>query len=356
MANDNRTEKATPKRRGEARKKGQVAKSSDLGGAIVLLVGLVALSTAGAGIAAAAATAMRDNFALIASPSRAFNTAGLQALFSSSATTIASAVGPIAGACVAAGVLVNIAQVGWRPSLRGLKPDFARINPSAGAKNVFGPRILFELGKAIAKVSTVGIVAAMTLIPQITHLGASVGTSPSALGTLVSSSIMGIALRAAAAYLVIGMIDYAWQRRRFEKNLRMTKQEVKDEQRQYSLAPEVRAAIRRRQMQAARARMMAAVAKADVVITNPTHFAVALVYDGSKAAPEVVAKGQDLVAAQIRRIAEENEVPIVPDPPLARTLHATVPIGAIVPEELWQAVAQVLAFVYRLAARRRAAA
>jgi len=128
---------------------------------------------------------------------------------------------------------------------------------------------------------------------------------------------------------------------------------VKDEHKQQSLPPEVKAALRRRQIQAARARMMAAVPQADVVVTNPTHFAVALRYDGMLPAPVVVAKGQDLVAAQIRRIAEENDVPVVPDPPLARELHRVVEIGQMIPAEMYAAVAQVLAFVYRLAGRRK---
>jgi flagellar biosynthetic protein FlhB len=132
----------------------------------------------------------------------------------------------------------------------------------------------------------------------------------------------------------------------------MDKQEVKEEAKQHALPPEVRSALRRRQLQAARARMMAAVPQADVVVTNPTHYAVALLYDGSKPAPEVIAKGQDLVAAQIRRIAEEHDVPIVPDPPLARSLHASVEVGQQIPEELFQAVAAVLAFVYRVARRQ----
>ena len=135
----------------------------------------------------------------------------------------------------------------------------------------------------------------------------------------------------------------------------MTKQEVKDETRQYGVSAEVKAALRRRQMQAARARMMAAVPDADVVVTNPTHFAVALRYDGTRTAPEVVAKGKDLIAAQIRRIAEENDVPIVADPPLARALHQSTEVGQVIPEELYAAVARVLAFVYRLAGRRRLA-
>jgi flagellar biosynthesis protein FlhB len=162
---------------------------------------------------------------------------------------------------------------------------------------------------------------------------------------------MGVAEHAALAYLVIGALDYGWRRYRHEQELKMTKQQVRDEARQYGVSAEVKAALRRRQMQAARARMMAAVPDADVVVTNPTHFAVALKYDGSRTAPEVVAKGQDLIAAQIRRIAEENDVPVVADPPLARALHSSTEIGQIIPEELYAAVARVLAFVYRMAGR-----
>jgi flagellar biosynthetic protein FlhB len=167
---------------------------------------------------------------------------------------------------------------------------------------------------------------------------------------------MGIAERAAAAYLLIALADLIYQRRRFSKQLKMTKQEVKEEAKAYQTPAEVRGAIRRRQMQAARARMMAAVPQADVVVTNPTHYAVALSYDGSKPAPVVVAKGADLIARQIRRIATESNVPIVPDPPLARSLYGTVEIGHMIPAELYAAVAQVLAFVYRMAGRRKAAA
>jgi flagellar biosynthetic protein FlhB len=268
-------------------------------------------------------------------------------------TVMLAAVAPIAAVCVAAGVISNVAQVGWHPSFSQLAPRFSRINPIAGAKNLFGPQVAFSAAKSVAKVAVVGIVVAMTLIPQLTGLAAGVGTTPGALGMLVSSSIRSIVERAAAAYLLIGIADMVYSRRRYEKNLKMTRQEVKDEARQHSLPPEVRSAIRRRQIQAARARMMAAVPTADVVVTNPTHFAVALIYDGTKTAPEVVAKGQDLVAKQIRDLAEQHGVPVVQDPPLARTLHASVEIGQLVPEQLWQAVAQLLAFVYRLAGRRK---
>src|SRR3954453_20754960 len=137
------------------------------------------------------------------------------------------------------------------------------------------------------------------------------------------------------------------------KQLKMDKQEVKDEAKQQQLPPEVRNALRRRQMAAARARMMADVPTADVVVTNPTHYSVALRYDGTAPAPQVVAKGQDLVALKIREIAAEHGVAVVPDPPLARSLHATVEVGQQIPEELFQAVAQILAYVYRVAGRRR---
>jgi flagellar biosynthetic protein FlhB len=255
---------------------------------------------------------------------------------------------------MAVGLLANVAQVGFRPSSSALKPDFKRLNPASGFKNIFGPRIGFEAAKAITKISVVGAVVAMALIPALTNLGASVGTPPGALGHLIASGAMAIATRAVAAFLLIGIVDFIWQKRRHVKQLKMTKQEVKDESKQHTSPPEVRAAMRRRQLQASRARMMAAVPQADVVVTNPTHYAVALAYDGSRPAPIVVAKGKDLVAAQIRRIAAENDVPIVPDPPLARSLHASVELGQMIPAELYAAVAQVLAFIYRMAGRRRA--
>jgi flagellar biosynthetic protein FlhB len=155
------------------------------------------------------------------------------------------------------------------------------------------------------------------------------------------------------AYLLIGIVDLVWQRHTFEKSIKMSKQEVKEENKSRDLPAEVKRAIRKRQFQQARARMMAAVPKADVVITNPTHYAVALEYSGESLAPIVVAKGKDHVAAQIRRIAEENGVPLVPDPPLARELFRVVEVDQMIPADLYAAVAQVLAFVYRMAARKR---
>ncbi len=354
MANHDKTEKATPKHRTEARKQGNVAKSTDLNGAVVLSAGVVGLMFMGPKMFDGLSTAMRTIFGEVSKPGDATSAAGLHQLMELGLHTVLTAVAPIAGICLAAGVLVNVGQVGMKPTLQAIKPNFGKLNPLAGFKNMFGIRMPFEGAKSIAKVLAVGAVVALALIPQLTHLGASIGTPPAALASMIGSSVMGIAQRAAIAYLLIAIIDLIWQRRRHNQALKMTKQEVKEEFKQTQLPPEVKAALRRRQMQAARARMMAAIPQADVVVTNPTHFAVALQYDGNHPAPVVVAKGQDLVAKQIRRIADEHNVPIVPDPPLARSLHRSVEIGQMIPAELFAAVAQVLAFVYKMAGRRRA--
>ena len=356
MADPSKTEKATGKRKGEARRQGNVAKSSDINGAVVLVAGFAGVMLIGPKVVSGTGDAMRAIFGQISHPGQATSAAGLHALMQIGLHTILSTVAPIAGMCLAAGVAINVVQVGWKPTTEPLKPKFSKLNPLTGFKNLFGPRMPFEGAKTIIKVLAVGAVVAMALIPQLTHLGASIGTTPAELGSSISSNVTSIAERAVAAYLLIAVIDIIWQRRRHAKGLKMTKQEVKEEAKQADLPPEVKGALRRRQIQAARARMMAAIPQADVVVTNPTHFAVALQYDGSHPAPVVVAKGQDLVAKQIRRIAEENNVPIVPDPPLARTLHKSVEIGQMIPAEMYAAVAQVLAFVYKMAGRRKAAA
>jgi flagellar biosynthetic protein FlhB len=264
-------------------------------------------------------------------------------------------VAPVALACMVMAVLVIIPQVGLRPMPAALAPDPKRLNPVKGFKNIFGPNALVELAKNIAKVGVVAVAVAMALLPHLGDMGSMVGMSPINLGERLVADIKGIAMRAAWAYLLIGVADLFWQRYRHEKSLRMDHQEIKEEQKSFNSSPEVKAAIRRRQMETARARMMEAVPEADVVVTNPTHYAVALKYDGSSLAPKVVAKGKDILAFRIREIAAANGVPIVPDPPLARSLHASVEVGQQIPEELFQAVAQILAYVYRVAGRRKLA-
>lgn len=343
-----RTEKATPKRRKDARKKGQVARSADLSGAVVLLAALGALSAFGPATVDHIGDAMRGMLAQIAQP-EIVNANGLGTLLTDAGLTIVAAVAPLALACLFAGVAVNVAQVGLRLAPEALKPDPKRLNPIQGAKNIFGTNALVETIKSTSKVAVVGGIAALALFPKLTDLAALVGLPPNVLGSEMARRIADICWKAALAYLVIAAADVIWQRRRHEKQMRMKKDEVRREQKEESLSPEVRASLRRRQSQMSRGRMMAAVLGADVVVANPTHFAVALRYDGSRPAPVVVAKGQDLIALAIRRVAKENGVPVVENPPLARSLFDSVKLDAEIPEHLYRAIAELLAFVYRTA-------
>jgi flagellar biosynthetic protein FlhB len=353
VAAQDKTEKATPKKREDARKKGQVAKSADLNGAVVMLAGLMALSAAGSAIIGRLQDGMRETLVATANPA-IVDMQGIGDLLMDALKDVGLAVAPVAGACLVSGVLASIVQVGFKPSAKAAAPDPKRIDPLKGAKQLLGPNALMEGAKSIVKVAVVGAIVAAALLPTLPELGAMVGMTPAQLAENLVDTIMGIAQRAAIAYLAIGLADVFWQRHRHEKQLKMDKQEVKEEQKGQQLPAEVRMAMRRRQHSNARARMMAAVPEADVVVTNPTHFSVALKYDGTKHAPEVVAKGQDLLALRIREIAREHGVPVVPDPPLARSLHKSVDVGRQIPEELFGAVAQVLAYVYRVAGRSAA--
>src|SRR3954464_5282775 len=319
-----------------------------------MFAALFALSATAPHLVEVLQSSMRDAFLLISSPD-VVNHRGLGPLLSAQGKSAALAAAPVIFTCVAAGVLVNVAQVGGKPHITALKPDPKRLNPINGFKNIYGPNALFEGAKNVVKVAAVGAVTALAVLPKLDELAALVGMPPSELLPTLAHTVLGIAQRAGAAYLLIGLVDYAYQRRRHEKSLKMDKQEVKEEHKSNELPPEVRGAIRRRQMQAARAPMMADVPQADVVVTNPTHFAVALKYDASKSAPEVVAKGADEIARRIKEIARDADVPVIADPPLARSLHASVEVGQLIPEEMFQAVAQLLAFVYRTAGRRVAA-
>jgi flagellar biosynthetic protein FlhB len=351
VGGSDKTEKATPKKRQEARKKGQVAKSQDLNGAVVMFAALFALSATAPHLVDTLQTSLRDAFTLIATPD-VVNTRGLGPLVSAQAKSAALAAAPVIFTCVAAAVLINVIQVGGKPHVQALKPDPKRLNPLSGFKNIYGPNALFESVKNVFKVAAVGAVTALGVLPKLDQFSALVGMPPEELMPTIAHMVLSIAQRAGAAYLVIGVVDYVYQRYRIEKSMKMDKQEVKEEHKSSELPPEVRGAIRRKQMQAARARMMADVPTADVVVTNPTHFAVALKYDPEKAAPQVIAKGSDLLAQKIREIAADSGVPVIADPPLARSLHASVEVNQLIPEELYQAVAGLLAYVYRTARRR----
>ena len=347
-----KSEKATPKKREEARKKGTVAKSTDINGVAVLLAGFGMLAAVGPAMFERLQQSMRHLLQMTATPS-IVEMDGLGALFGELGIVFAMTVGPIAGACMVIGLLVNVAQVKWKPSWKSVTPDPRKLNPVSGAKSILGKKAWFELVKNLLKVAVVGGVVAMVVTPKLDELASLVGMPPAALMVELSKQTFSIAMRACVAYFFIAVADYAYQRWSVEKQLKMTKDEVKQEFKGQEASAEVRGARKRRQMEGARARMMQDVPEADVVVTNPTHYAIALKYDSEKAAPVVIAKGKDIIAFKIRDLARQNGVPVVPDPPLARSLHASVEVGHMIPEELYQAVAQLLAFVYRTAGERR---
>ena len=352
---ENRTEKATPKKRQEAREKGQVARSVDANGAIVMMASVLALSAFGPMMYQRMAEATVTILDLVKDPS-VVDRKGIGELFTTVGGHAFAGAAPVVIVCAIAGFMANVLQIGFKPSTKALKPDFKKLNPMSGFKQMFSPNTAVETVKSVLKISAVGAIVFIALFPKLDEMAALVGMPPQALFPHLCELILHLAQRAALAYLAIAAADVFWQRHRFEKQLRMDKEEVKQEYKQQELPSEVKGAQKRRAMELARARMMDAVPTADVVVTNPTHFSVALKYDSDKPAPVVVAKGTDHLALRIRRTAADHGVMVVPDPPLARTLYASVDVGRQIPEEMFAAVAQLLAYVYKVAGTARAAA
>jgi flagellar biosynthesis protein FlhB len=247
-------------------------------------------------------------------------------------------------------IVANVLQFGFlfAPSL--VVPKFSKLNPMSGLKRLFfSPQTFVQLAKQTLKLAIVILICWMSIRGNLTSLYALAHAAPHDIVMFVEGVVYGIGVRVGLLLLVLGIVDYVWERRRLEQSLKMTKTEVKDEHRQSEGNPESRQAVRNRQRSMARKRMMAAVPKATVVVTNPTHYAVALQWDEIKMdAPVLTAKGADLIAKRIRDLAKEHGVPILENPPLARTLYAKVELDSPVPPDLYAAVAQVIAFVYKL--------
>jgi flagellar biosynthetic protein FlhB len=347
-----KTEKPTPKRRSEARKKGQVARSADLNSIFSLAAIVVVLTTLGPAIVRRLELALHDGLVRTGRPD-VVAPEGLSGLERSFAGTVAGALWPVVLVAIVVAVLATAMQTRLRLSTQILKPSFSKLSPMNGVKRLLGPQAAVEALKQIVKLAVVGAAVGMLVWSQMHSLSGLVGIPPASILPLAAGSVKRIAWIAVLGLLPLAVADFFWQRHRIEKQLRMTKQEIKEEARQADMPPEARGAIRRRQREQWRKRMMAAVPTADVVIANPTHFAVALRYDGTKPAPEVVAKGADLIAAEIRRLAQEHGVPIVEDPPLARGLYAAVEVGQMIPEEFFVAVAEVIAVVLRRSGKLR---
>ncbi|HZC72965.1 MAG TPA: EscU/YscU/HrcU family type III secretion system export apparatus switch protein [Jatrophihabitans sp.] len=346
-----RTEKATPKRRKKARRDGQIGNTPELGAWLGLLVASFVLPHVFKSLFDQSRTSLIKVGAVIEHPDERDAVSIASSAMRSALVSILPLALTIAGIAV-----VSVALQGgiwFSPKL--LKPTFKRLNPLSGIKRMFGPHAWWNLAKALGKSGALALVVYLSvrrLIPTV--IGS--GSLPlSSLISIATGTVLGLLRYAAAAGLVLAVADFVVVRRRNDKTLKMTKQEIKEEHKSAEGDPRLRGAVRARQMAMRRSRMMADVPKANVVIVNPTHVAVALVYEPSKGAPRVVAKGADHVAARIRAIAEEHRVPMVEDVPLARTLHATVEVGQEIPPELYKAVATVLAFIMTLAKRGSAA-
>jgi flagellar biosynthetic protein FlhB len=349
-----KTEKGTPKKQAESQEKGQSPRSMDLNGAVVLMASLLALSAFGPKMLARMEEALVTVLSMTRHP-ELVDHRSIGALFSYVGQQVALGAAPVVMVCLLSGVAINVAQVGFKPARKALKVDFKKLNPINGAKHLISPNSLVELVKNLIKIGLVGAIVMMTLLPQLQTLGAMVGTPAGDLLPILCHTILSLAQRAALVYLAIGFADVFWQRKRHQKSLKMDKQEVKDEFEQQELPAEIKQAQRRKARELSTARMMDAVPTADVVVVNPTHFSVALKYDPAHPAPIVIAKGIDGLALRIRELARDSGVAVVPDPPLARTLYASVDVGKMIPEDLFHAVAQLLAYVYRVAGARRAA-
>jgi flagellar biosynthetic protein FlhB len=348
VARPEQTEKATPKRRQEARERGQVAKSPDLAGAVVFLAGVFVLH-------GAMPPALRGLAATVQAvlwrihEHQDFTVASVWMLFARGFGGMALLLGLLFGAALVAGVGVNLLQTGVVLSFTPLTPSFNKVNPLTGFQRLFSKMVLVNLAKQLLKLGAVMVIIYTSVAGNVGML-LELGQLPpaDAIGS-VGELIFSIGWKFGMLLVIVGLLDFAYQKWQYEESLKMSKQEVKDEYRQSEGNPEAKGAVKRRQREFARRRMMASVPKATVVVTNPTHFAVALEWDEVKMeAPIVTAKGADLVAKRIREIAQEHGVPIMENPPLARTLYAKVELEQAVPPNLYAAVAQVIAFVYKL--------
>lgn len=340
-----RTEQATSKRREEAREKGQVARSQEVVSVGILVAGLIFFYFGGS-------TMLLKTMDLMTA---GFREAGHVNLTQDSVSLIMiqyvlkgfSILFPLIVAVLVAAVLGNVLQFGFMFSAEPIQPKIDKISPAKGFKRLFSLRSLAELLKGILKVCIISLVAYIIVRNEFDHLVPLVDQSAWETFTYISGVCFKLLLAMTVVLVLLAALDYAYQRWEYEKSIRMTKQEIKDEYKNTEGDPMIKARIRRIQREMAHKRMMAEVPKADVIITNPTHLAVAIQYSPDKMqAPVVVAKGADFIAEKIRNIAKENDVPIIENKPLAQVLYKMVKVNAMVPESLYKAVAEVLAFVY----------
>jgi flagellar biosynthetic protein FlhB len=344
-----KTEKPTPKKKREARKSGNIAKSAELGTWMAVLISSYAIPSMFRSAAHNVRVLMFQIASVISNPDEG------QALhmFGQGLQTAALTVLPLALTMMAVGVTTNLAQTGWAPTTKSFKPKISKLNPAKGFKRLVSPHTLWELGKSVLKLTVLGLVTWKTMrsvLPALTQPGTlAIGT----VAKTVTAQSIKLARAIAGVGFVLAAVDYAMQRRRTSKSMKMSKQEIKEEGKASEGNPAAKGAQRKQMHKMSRLRMMSEVGKADAVIVNPTHYLVAVRYEAAKGAPRVVAKGVDELAQRLREEAEKNNVPVIEDIPLARTMWSACEVGDEIPADLYEAVARVLAFVFALRANGR---
>ena len=346
-----KTEVPTEKKRRESREEGQVAFSKELSSA-ALLAGIVLTLVATSPIIL---DAMRQLMSQIFRDLAQSEELSIDSIFTLSGEIfyiILPAFAPFVAVIIFVGIFASVLQVGVMITFKAISPKFNKISPLTGLKRLFSSQSLADFLKSMAKLIIVGFVGYLTYIEKITELNGLSVSTPESILIYNFTVVAEVAGKIVLALVAIAIFDYFYQRWHHEQQLMMTKQEVKDETKQTEGDPQLKARIRQIQREMSNARMMQEVPKADAVIVNPTHFSVAILYDRDvMSAPEVIAKGADHLALRMRTVARENNVPILERPELARDLYANVEIGDDIPERFYKAIAEILAFVYRLRKR-----
>ncbi len=348
-----KTEPATQKKLDDARKEGQVAKSREIANALGLLALFLVLRFYVGNMGIQMMQVFQNIYNKIPDVTVYWNgnmpEADVSIVTRQMWLNTLLIIAPILIIGVIIAFASDVAQVGWHPTSKTMQPKFSKLNPLQGFKRIFSVNSLVELLKSIAKIGLIVYMCYSYLQDKwVILLNLYDVTLMEAL-QIAAQTVTDLGIRVAAAYMIIALADFIYQKVKFNMDMKMTKQEIKEEYKQQEGDPQIKGQIRQKMRDASRRRMMQDLPKADVVITNPTHYAVAIKYDPEVAdAPIVLAKGEDYMAARIKEVAKEHHIEIVENKPLARMLYANVDIGQAVPPELYQAVAEVLAFVYHL--------
>lgn len=346
---EGRTEKATSKKREDAREKGQVAKSKDLETAVLIVTFCIAMALLGSSMLEAIKEYLIANIEHIGQLAHYTSDQAITSILTEGILALLKISLPIWGILMVIAFIICFIQVRYKFTLQPMKPKFSKMNPLNGLKRIISKDTVITLVLAMAKVSVLGMIAITIIKGKIPTFLLLYQLPLTVSLKFIGNAVLELGYWVGGAFLVLSLLDYVYQRYKHEESIKMTKQEIKEEYKNAEGDPQIKSKIKQKMRAASMQRMMQSIPEADVIITNPTHFAVAIQYDEAKGmAPVVVAKGVDYVAKQIKEKAKEHQIEIVENRPLARALYYTVEVNKEIPPELYSAVAEVLAFVYNL--------